>query len=268
MSRFPHHTLRFIGVALIIFVGLGLWYNGTVMLTKFPADPSTPYFSHAFYIMLAICIACYLTLLFIGLQFIRLKSSLLRLFIGVMIFEVVYFFAVGFLWLSPGLGSSVATASGVANGGLMFQFLTLFPLWGPFLASWATRRIEAGPEESGEIIFPAEQIARTSDWAWAVVNFLVMLFLTFMLLGLIGSHLSPQTLLLGYLPVIAVLLSATNALWSVRLKRKRRRQAIQRRHDERLRAGLCPRCEYNLTGLPEARCPECGVEFDGRYLPH
>jgi hypothetical protein len=24
----------------------------------------------------------------------------------------------------------------------------------------------------------------------------------------------------------------------------------------------CPRCEYNLTGLVEARCPECGTTFD------
>ena len=25
---------------------------------------------------------------------------------------------------------------------------------------------------------------------------------------------------------------------------------------------ICPNCEYNLTGLPEHRCPECGEEFD------
>src|SRR4029078_9994514 len=24
----------------------------------------------------------------------------------------------------------------------------------------------------------------------------------------------------------------------------------------------CPSCGYNLTGLPEDRCPECGVEFN------
>ena len=25
--------------------------------------------------------------------------------------------------------------------------------------------------------------------------------------------------------------------------------------------GHCQRCGYNLTGLTEARCPECGTEF-------
>lgn len=35
----------------------------------------------------------------------------------------------------------------------------------------------------------------------------------------------------------------------------------QRRH--RLRRGLCPRCCYDLTGLAEPRCPECGHARDG-----
>lgn len=28
--------------------------------------------------------------------------------------------------------------------------------------------------------------------------------------------------------------------------------------------GHCRECGYNLTGLPEARCPECGTNFDTR----
>jgi len=34
------------------------------------------------------------------------------------------------------------------------------------------------------------------------------------------------------------------------------------RRARRRAAGCCPPCGYNLTGLIEPRCPECGTEFD------
>jgi len=257
-SNLPHHALRFVGVASLVFAGLGLWYNTGTLFTRFPPDPSEPYFLHAFYSMSAVCVVCYLTLLFVAVQFIRLDTSWLRLFTGVMVFEAVYFFSVALLWADSTVGRSVAAATGIANGGLMFQFVTLFLIWGPLLAGWAKRRIEAGPEGSNEVLFPEERIARPSDWAWAAVHFLVMFVLASVLLGLIWRRLNPGTVSPGYVTSIALLLSAANALASVPLRRKRRRRGIKRRREGRLARGLCPRCEYNLTGLTGPRCPECG----------
>ncbi len=35
------------------------------------------------------------------------------------------------------------------------------------------------------------------------------------------------------------------------------------RRRRRRRHGFCRKCGYNLTGLPEPRCPECGTPFGG-----
>ena len=87
------------------------------------------YFYPAFYTMSAVCVVCYVLLLACSTALLRSRVRWSGLLTGVLVFEVVYFFAVAALWMVPTIGQSVAGATGVANGGLMAQFIILFPLW-------------------------------------------------------------------------------------------------------------------------------------------
>jgi len=148
-------ALTIVGIVAILCGLAGLAYNfsgvyALVVRQYHEFDPEAPYFEHAYYVMTGICTACYMLLLFTGVQLIRRKLTWVWVFVGVQIFEVVYFFSIAFLWISaiafPELGHSVAAATGVANGGLMLQFLILFPLWGSVLALLAKRALESPPE--------------------------------------------------------------------------------------------------------------------------
>ena len=261
VGRLPHRALRLLGVVVLVLAGLGLWYNKATLFTRFPSDPGEePCFLHAFYSISAVCIACYVTLLFVGVQFIRLKTSWLKPFVGVIVFEVLSFFGVALFGLGSDLGRSVRRASVLASGGMMFQFIILFPIWGPLMARWAAKGVDARGANN-ESAFPQEQIAQLGDWVWAAVHFLVMFALSSVLLGVLEFCLEPVTFSLGSTAGIVALLSTANALLSVSQRRRRRRKAIQRRRDARLARGLCPRCEYDLTGNVSGVCPECGAEI-------
>jgi glucan phosphoethanolaminetransferase (alkaline phosphatase superfamily) len=138
-----------LGVVSVICAGLGLFYNTSSVFTSFSGafqklvdDEKLSHFYPAFYTMSAVCVACYLLLFFCGVEFLRSRFRFVWLFVSVLAFEVIYFFSIGVCWLIPGLGHSIGAATGVANGGLMVQFLILFPLWGAVLAFWTKRRFE------------------------------------------------------------------------------------------------------------------------------
>jgi hypothetical protein len=48
-----------------------------------------------------------------------------------LLLEVLYFFAIGGLWTLPNAGRGIGAATGIANGGLMVQFVLLMPIWIP-----------------------------------------------------------------------------------------------------------------------------------------
>jgi len=151
MNNIPKVVIRVIGILSIIMACLGLWYNTSSFfsfLNIVEYDPEMPYFKPAFFIMSFVCVACYVALLVIGIEFVRLKLRFRRMFTGLLIFEVAYFISISILWSVPvrNFSMSVAAATGIANGGLMFQFITLFPLWAPLLIVWAHKRINAQQE--------------------------------------------------------------------------------------------------------------------------
>lgn len=132
--------------------GHGLFYNGSslsVDFSQFHDEQELPFFYPAFYTMSAICILCFLLLLALGVQLIRMKSGAVSLFVLLLIFEVLYTLAIGPMWLLPSVGRSIGAATGVANGGMMFQAFVLFPIWAIPASLWARRKLSESRLELG-----------------------------------------------------------------------------------------------------------------------
>ena len=148
----PETTLKLVGITAIVLAIGGLWYNFAglpTFLANREHDPEIPYFLPAFVIMSAVCVVCYLLLIVSGVQFVRGRLSVLPLFKGVLVFEIVYFLSIGLVgWPMPEIGRSIAAATGVANGGLMLQAFILFPLWAIPVVRWAERKQEGSSNQA------------------------------------------------------------------------------------------------------------------------
>jgi hypothetical protein len=141
-----------VGVFAVITALLGLLYNATTAATAWRGafdsmlkQDEYPYFYQAFFIMSGVCVFCFIVLLVCGVDLVRSRLRWARLLSLVLLFEVGYFFAAGSLWREPTIGLSVAAATGVANGGLMAQFIILLPFWAPLLLWWARSRHQYVP---------------------------------------------------------------------------------------------------------------------------
>ncbi len=66
-----------------------------------------------------------------------------------------------------------------------------------------------------------------------------------------GGYLHDAVVLLGIAALVGSLVGWVVPAW---------RQATDQR-GQRLATGRCPKCLYDLRGLPTPRCPECGEEF-------
>ncbi len=144
MSNLAKTVFRFVGISSIILAGVGVITNSlTFSFGASRIEPDAPYFNIAYIIMSLICITCYLLLFFFGVKFIRLQAQVYPYFVGLLVFEVIYVFSI-WIVVSPFSDSvqfSVARATGITNGGLMVQFVTLFILWAPILIRAAKREV-------------------------------------------------------------------------------------------------------------------------------
>ncbi len=136
-----------VGIVAILTSLLGILYSVPIIIgaARGVFEPmlqngNEPYFYPAFYTMSGICVACYLILFVCGIDLVRSRLRWVRLVTLILLFEVGYFFAVGSLWLEPTIGRSVGAATGVSNGGMMAQYIILFPMWGPLLLWWSKVR--------------------------------------------------------------------------------------------------------------------------------
>lgn len=144
--RWAHILLRGVGIVAVLLAAGGVLYTATSLYTvasggidELAVEAGTLYVHSAFYAMATICLFFYAVVLICGVQFIRLRSSLWWLFSVVLVAEVAFHFLVGWLWSHPTLGESIAGASGISSGGLVLQFVVLFPLWAPIVVWFAHR---------------------------------------------------------------------------------------------------------------------------------
>jgi hypothetical protein len=150
MKISPSIILKLVGLLCVLLAMFGLWYSISSYLRihsgHFSPVSDAPYFTSAFTIMLSITATLLVLMLWNGIQLILQKVTSLQLFVATCLLIIAFIFASGSLWLDPVLGRSIATATGVASGGLSLFYLLLFPLWAPFAVSWAFRRMKVAEQ--------------------------------------------------------------------------------------------------------------------------
>jgi hypothetical protein len=133
-------SLVAVGTVSIAVAGMGLLWH-LIPLWVCLSTTGIPHFDPTLCTMSAICVLCYISLLVCGVQFVRLRTSLIGFFVGVNLFEVIYVLSL-MVWLINANETSTTPAFELASVGLIFQWLILFPLWGPLVALYAARWIE------------------------------------------------------------------------------------------------------------------------------
>jgi hypothetical protein len=106
-------------------------------LPELARETGISYLAPTYLTMFAISVACHSILVFCGIYFVFLRLRVMKLFIGVFVFEILYLLAMGATPFLPVISTSIAATVVASSGGLLLQLCFAFPLWAPFLAWWA-----------------------------------------------------------------------------------------------------------------------------------
>jgi hypothetical protein len=132
--KWPSWVFRFIGLANLLFVSLGLFLMGGsalgVKAGRVGNDPTQPYFLQVFWTMTTINFVLLLWLALGSIRLLQLRVQGATICISVFVTEILYFLIVAFLWFpfSRPLSMSIAGASGVGDMGIGPQVITGYPL--------------------------------------------------------------------------------------------------------------------------------------------
>ena len=146
MKTYWKVIVRIVGVASIFIAVGGIAYNVVYFTALIGASEVNehPYFHAAYYTMVAICFLFYVTIIWFGISFIKLKLKYWYIYALLFVVEYLYFSSIGYFWAieNEAISSSIAAATGVANGGLVLQFFSGIFIWGPILIflAWLSNR--------------------------------------------------------------------------------------------------------------------------------
>jgi hypothetical protein len=270
-TALARRVLQVVGGAQVVLAALGAYYNigaGFAGLGHegLVAMPLLPWMLYA--AMNLAWITCYAVLGYIGVQLARARIQFVSTLNRLLLVELCLTFGaapVVIILSTFGLDDSVGAALVIPAGGMMFQLWSLSPLWSAVGASWARRRIERAGEETEDRVFPWERVERPGDWPLGVLLGIATALLFCFVSGFIysarpgGAAYSTNALMA--LSAAAPLIGGASIPFWVWRRRRLRRRALERKWSRRFAEGKCPQCEYDLTGLTSARCPECGWVF-------
>jgi len=153
MKRIARSLLLAIGLIAVSWAFAGFWYHLRSFqsdLAPYRFDEDFPFFFEVYYTMSGFSLSFCVLLAVAGALLVFRRSGHAGLFRLTMFMETLFAATVLGCWFVPLIGPSVSEATGVATGSLIPQFLVGFPIWSPFVAGWAVRRLERIAAEEAE----------------------------------------------------------------------------------------------------------------------